>query len=138
MASILSRTARAALKPAGKPVYRVIQRGLHLGYRKPLQGPGAWVVRRYAGNDSYTVHRLAQADDEAPANGVDTLDYAQALTAARGAKAIPAGPIPSPRPWRTISRHSKGRAGRPKPYGMRRGGPMRLFCPRLARLRLPH
>jgi integrase len=44
------------------------------------------------GDDSYVVQRLAQADDDAPANGADILDYAQALTAARGSKGQPAGP----------------------------------------------
>ena len=94
MASILSRTARKVLKPSRKPAYRVVERGLHLGYRKPQEGPGAWVVRRYIGHDRYLVQRLAQADDDAPANGTDVLDYAQALTAARGFKDQPgrAGP----------------------------------------------
>ncbi len=48
-AKLESRTARAALKPAGKPYWRALDEGLHVGYRKG-QGAGKWVVRRYAGD----------------------------------------------------------------------------------------
>jgi integrase len=86
----LSRTARETLKPSRKPYYRLIERGTHLGYRKPLRGPGTWVVRRYVGNDSYTVRNLTTskghpifADDHEDANGGTILDFWQAQDAAR-------------------------------------------------------
>ena len=41
-AKLETRTARAALKPSGKPYFRAIDEGLHLGYRKG-QTAGKWV-----------------------------------------------------------------------------------------------
>ena len=61
-ARLLSKTARAGLKPGRKPYYRLIERGVSLGYRKPKSGPGTWVVRRYVGNDSYSVKNLTTAE----------------------------------------------------------------------------
>jgi integrase len=84
-AKLMSRTAREALRPSRKPYYRVIERGVALGYRKPKKGPGAWLVRRYVGDDSYTVRNLATADghpifadDHENANGKTVLDFGQA------------------------------------------------------------
>jgi hypothetical protein len=37
-ARLETRTARAVLKPAGKPYYKTIEEGLHLGYRKNRTG----------------------------------------------------------------------------------------------------
>jgi hypothetical protein len=92
-AKLLSRTAREALKPGRKPYYRLIERGTYLGYRKPQRGPGAWVVRRYVGNDSYTVKNLTTsdshpifADDHEDANGGTVLDFWQAQDVARAHK----------------------------------------------------
>jgi integrase len=92
-AKLMSRSARETLKPRGKPYYRPIERGVALGYRKPKKGPGAWLVRRYVGDDSYTVHNLATADghaifadDHEPANGVTVLDFGQALDTIRARK----------------------------------------------------
>jgi integrase len=78
-----SRTARGRLKARGKPYYRAIDPGLHLGYRKLRGGPGKWVVRLYAGEQTYAVETIATADDLSDANGADILDYGQALTKAR-------------------------------------------------------
>jgi hypothetical protein len=44
--------ARAKLKHSGKPYWRAIDVGLHLGYRKGLNG-GRWVLRRYLGAGQY-------------------------------------------------------------------------------------
>jgi hypothetical protein len=41
-----TRTARSRLKVQHKPYFRLIEPGLHLGYRKLTVGPGTWVVRR--------------------------------------------------------------------------------------------
>ena len=81
--SLETRTARARLKARGKPYYRSIDPGLHLGYRKPKSGPGKWVVRLYAGDQAYVVETLETADDLSDANAADILNYGQALTKAR-------------------------------------------------------
>jgi hypothetical protein len=47
-AKLDSRAARAKLKPSGKPYYRALDPGLHLGYRKGVAG-GRWVMRWYTG-----------------------------------------------------------------------------------------
>ena len=40
------RASRAKLKPSGKPYWRILDQGLHLGYRKN-KNSGKWVVRLY-------------------------------------------------------------------------------------------
>jgi integrase len=81
-ARLESRTARAALKPTGKPYYRAIDEGLHLGYRKGKTG-GKWVVRRYLGGESYAVETIGTADDTIDADGAAVLSFAQAQALAR-------------------------------------------------------
>jgi integrase len=83
-ANLDSRTARSRLKARGKPYFRTLEPGLHLGYRKPLSGPGKWVARHYVGEQSYEVETLAIADDYSDADGVAVLSFHQAQTAARG------------------------------------------------------
>ncbi|MGB8089924.1 MAG: site-specific integrase, partial [Pseudolabrys sp.] len=56
-----SRSARARLRMAHKPYYRLIEPGLHLGYRKNASGPGAWVVRRYVGHGVYKAENIRTA-----------------------------------------------------------------------------
>ena len=77
-----SRAARAALKVRGKPYYRAIGPGLHIGYRKGKKG-GRWVARLYAGDGNYRVEVLADTDDMLDANGEAVLDFWQAQEAAR-------------------------------------------------------
>ncbi len=77
-----SRSARAALKVRGKPYYRGIGPGLHIGYRKGKKG-GRWVARLYAGYGNYRVEALADTDDMLDANGETVLDFWQAQEAAR-------------------------------------------------------
>src|SRR3954465_13961562 len=76
-ASLETRTARARLKSSGKPYYRAIDPGLHLGYRKGIAG-GKWVMRWYVGDAAYQVETIATADDSADADGVAILDFRQA------------------------------------------------------------
>jgi integrase len=96
-ASLQSREARGRLKPQGKPYYRLIEEGLHLGYRKPRgrrgkpAGAGAWVVRRYIGDEKYETHTIGAADDFSDANGETILSFAQAQQKTR--KQINAGPL---------------------------------------------
>ncbi len=90
-AALETRTARSRLKVQHKPYYRLIEPGLHLGYRKLASGPGTWVVRHYRGAGDYAVTnlrtadgRIVLADDYADADGAGILNFAQAQAAARG------------------------------------------------------
>src|SRR5229473_527662 len=82
-AKLDSRAARERLAARGKPYFRTLDPGLHLGYRKLKGAPGRWVVRAYKGEQSYTVETIATADDSSDANGVDVLNFWQAQAEAR-------------------------------------------------------
>ncbi len=85
-ANLESREARKSskLKARDKPHWRAIERGLHLGYRKPKGGgTGKWVVRYYLGKQSYEVETIAAADDNSDADGVAILNFWQAQELAR-------------------------------------------------------
>ena len=92
-----TRTARARLKVQHKPYFRLIEPGLHLGYRKLAGGPGTWIARRYDSEKrSYTTENLRTlddaivlADDYADADGQRVLTFAQAQQKARGRQATP-------------------------------------------------
>jgi integrase len=79
--NIETREARSKLKVRGKPYWRGIGKGLHLGYRKGKRG-GAWVIRRYIGKGDYNVETIAATDDVEDANGVEVLNFWQAQDAA--------------------------------------------------------
>lgn len=72
-----SPAARAKLKASGKPYWRAIDVGLHLGYRKGAHG-GRWVLRRYLGRETYSVETIATADDHQDADGQAILSFYQA------------------------------------------------------------
>jgi len=83
-----TREARLRFKVRGKPYWRLLEPGLHLGYRR-LQGrPGSWCVRRYAGEQSYQIEAIkgAIADDYQDADGATVLSFAQAQKRALAAK----------------------------------------------------
>ena len=85
-ANLESREARKSskLKARDKPHWRAIERGLHLGYRKPKGGgTGKWAVRHYLGKQSYEVETIAAADDNSDADGVAILNFWQAQELAR-------------------------------------------------------
>jgi integrase len=82
-ASLETRAARGRLKARGKPYYRALESGLHLGYRKPLAGAGKWLARHYIGSQAYELETLAIADDFSDADGVAVLNYRQAQAKAR-------------------------------------------------------
>jgi integrase len=86
-----SPATRAKLKPSGKPYWRAIDTGLHLGYRKGLNG-GRWVLRRYLGAGQYEVATVAIADDHSPADGASILDFFQAQRKAREVAALAKAP----------------------------------------------
>jgi len=87
-----TRTARSKLKARAKPYYRLIEPGLHLGYRNLPSGPGTWIARRYKGEGAYTTENLRDpannivlADDFTDADGVRVLTFGQAQQQARRA-----------------------------------------------------
>jgi integrase len=82
-ANLDSRTARSRLKARRKPYYRQLEPGLHLGYRRPLSGPGRWVARHYVGDDTYETETFGTADDFSDADGIAVLNFWQAQVAAR-------------------------------------------------------
>jgi integrase len=81
-ATLQNRTSRGKLKVGGKPHYREIDPGRHLGYRR-LKTGGKWTVRVYAGDGKYLTETLAIADDHTDADGKMILDFAQAQKLAR-------------------------------------------------------
>jgi integrase len=90
-----TRTARARLKTAHKPYFRLIEPGLHLGYRKLTSGPGTWLVRRYGGEGKYTVENLRTpdgavviADDYSAADGHAVLSFGQAQEHAKAHRPV--------------------------------------------------
>lgn len=82
-ATLDTREARRKLKPQGKPYYRMIDRGLHLGYRKLQSGAGTWVARHYVGAQKYEVESIGAADDLSDADGKKILTFWQAQDKAR-------------------------------------------------------
>jgi integrase len=83
-ATLDSREARRRLKVRGKPHFRMLDRNIHLGYRR-LRGAvaGTWCVRLYTGNQSYRVEKIGIADDVSDADGTVVLDFYQAQAKAR-------------------------------------------------------
>ncbi len=88
-----SRAARSRLKARGKPYYKSIGEGVHLGYRKN-KVEGKWVVRRYAGDQAYITDTIGTADDLVDADGTVVLTFFQAQDKARdaGGKLVYSGP----------------------------------------------
>ena len=91
-ATLDNRTARSKLKAAHKPYFRLIERGLHLGYRKLAGGPGNWLVRHYQGKGAYRLKNIGTADDYGDADGRSVFNFAQAQAKARDEAAIRRGP----------------------------------------------
>ena len=87
-AKLDTREARSRLKVRGKPHWRLIETGLHLGYRRLAGRPGTWCVRRYVGKQNYVVEALkgVVADDYADADGATILSFPQAQREAQKLK----------------------------------------------------
>lgn len=79
-----TRTARLRLAPRPKPYFRLVDVGLHLGYRRKRSAAGSWLARIYVGEQRYRVERIALADDLRDADGHGILTFAQAQKEARG------------------------------------------------------
>lgn len=82
-ANLEKREARRRLLPRGKPYYRVMEEGVHLGYRRLKAGAGNWVVRHYIGDQKYAVETIGPTDDLSDADGVKILNFFQAQARAR-------------------------------------------------------
>lgn len=81
--NISTRAARDRLKPSGKPYFRHLDEGLHIGYRKGARS-AAWVVRWYSGDKNYRVESLdGRPDDVLEADGATVLNWPQAQAEAR-------------------------------------------------------
>ncbi len=78
-----TRAARLRLMPRGKPYWRTIEIGLHLGYRRVRDGGGTWVARRFIGAGHYSETRLGVADDLQDADGAAIMSFRHAQEAAR-------------------------------------------------------
>src|SRR5262245_45618728 len=86
-AKLDTREARLKLKIRGKPFWRLVEPGLHLGYRRLAGRPGTWCLRRYVGNQSYAVEALGSvADDFGEPDGVTVLSFRQAQRAVLASK----------------------------------------------------
>ena len=81
--SLDTRDARNRLAPRGKPYWRAIEQGLHLGYRRLKGRAGTWWARHYVGDQTYTTESIGPADDLSDADGVRIFDYWQAQKKAR-------------------------------------------------------
>jgi integrase len=82
-AKLETRAAREKLSPSGKPYYKALDPGFHLGYRKGTAG-GKWVIRWYVGDGAYKVETIGISDDKADAgDGEVVLDFRQAQALAR-------------------------------------------------------
>jgi integrase len=88
-ARLETKESRSRLASRGKPHYRLLEPGLHIGYRR-LKGrkgkpgvAGSWVARHYHGGGSYVVERIGTADDFSDADGTAILNFAQAQDKAR-------------------------------------------------------
>jgi integrase len=81
-AALGTRSARLRLPVQTKPYWRVIEQGLHLGYRRRATG-GTWIARRRGEHGLYRETKLGLADDLQDANGEGILDFSQAQRAAR-------------------------------------------------------
>ena len=87
-ATLSTRSARLRLTVASKPYWRVIEQGLHLGYRRRATG-GTWIARRRNDQGAYRERKLALADDLQDADAKAILDFSQG--AMRGALVVRAG-----------------------------------------------
>ena len=114
-ASLATRSARLRLAVASKPYWRVIEQGLHLGYRRRATG-GSWIARRR--NDERHLSRDQARSCRRPA-GRQRREHPRLLAGASARRASGAArssgsppamarcrtvPTPSPVRWPTISR----------------------------------
>ena len=102
-----TRAARLRLQTRRKPYWRVLEFGLHLGYRRTKEGGGSWVARRFIGEGRYSETKIGTADDLQDADGVALRSFKQAQEAARTW-------------WRLAERREQGIAPDDGPYTVAR------------------
>jgi integrase len=76
-----TRTARRDLKQDKNPYWARVDRNSHLGYRKGSKG-GYWIARIRL-EDGFRMQSIGTADDTSDAEGIEILDYFQAIEKAR-------------------------------------------------------
>ena len=81
-ATLGTRSARLRLSVQTKPYWRIIEQGLHLGYRRRTTG-GTWIARRRDEHGIYRETKIGLADDLQDASGGGVLDFSQAQRTAR-------------------------------------------------------
>lgn len=84
-AKLETRTARLRVVP-GIRHWRVVSKGIALGYRRTAAGYGTWSVRLLTvdgEHEKYILRAIGTADDTEGANGRDVLDFFQAQDRAR-------------------------------------------------------
>jgi integrase len=113
-ANLGTREARARLKVRGKPYWRHIEPGLHMGYRKlPGGKPGSWSIRRYVGGRQYAVEVIkgVVADDISAADDRSVLSFSQVQRRALASKPQAAGPLLVAQALENYLAHVAGKGG---------------------------
>jgi integrase len=78
-----NRDGRSKLPVQGKPHWRSIEPGAHIGYRRLRGRSGTWTSRVYLGNGQYDIERIGVADDLSDADGHAILSFSQAQNEVR-------------------------------------------------------
>ena len=95
--SLDSRDARRRLKVRGRPYFRSVGPKLHLGYRRLSDKPGTWWARRFqggTGDGAYILEAIGSADDFEEADGLQVLNFWQAVEKAQKLnKPVANGPL---------------------------------------------
>ena len=137
--------ARLRLDARRKPYWRVLESGLHLGYRRTKEGGGSWVARRFIGEGKYKEYVFGVADDRQDADGVTVLTFSDAQAKARewwkAAERAAMGLAPADGPY-TVARaleayfHERERRGS-KGLAKDRASARARILPALAEVELP-
>src|SRR5271157_2193288 len=98
-----TRAARLRLTARRKPYWRLLETGLHLGYRRTKEGGGSWIARRFIGEGRYLETKIGTADDLQDADGLALRSFRQAQEATREW-------------WRVAQRCALGHAPDEAPY----------------------
>lgn len=77
-----SRTARARLGTRHEPYWRMVDQGMHLGYRRGTRS-GTWIARWRGDDGRYRKTSIGLADDHQDADGEIILDFGQAQAMAQ-------------------------------------------------------
>ena len=81
--SLETKAARLQLAPRRKPYWRVLESGLHIGYRRIKAGGGSWIARRFTAERKYLETKIGTADDLTDADGASVFTFSKAQEAAR-------------------------------------------------------